>query len=315
MLLVVSGIEVLKGRTLVLGSVAYWNGAWVADAEVLVAQDDLGFLMGVAVVERLRTFGGKLFRTDLHLERMRRSLEIMGWNADGLIGEIRAALDGWVERNGPLIVEGDDWTVGVLVTPGKSADAREPTVCVRGGPLPFEGWAEQFEKGLEGVVVETRQIPENCWPAELKCRSRMHYYLADREAEAKRPGARAILLDQEGFVGEGSTANVVAYFAGRGLVTPRRSKVLPGVTQQVLFEVADRLGIACSEGDLLPAELAAADEVFFTSTSICLLPVVRLDGSAVGRGVPGEMYEKLLGGWSELVGVDIAQQAQRNDGR
>ena len=150
----------------------------------------------------------------------------------------------------------------MFVTPGKSATAAEPTVCVHGFPLPFHDWAEQFETGVEAVIVKTRQIPGNCWPAELKCRSRMHYYLADQEAETRQPGARAILLDQDGFVGEGSTANVVAYFADRGLVTPLRSKVLPGVSQEVLYELAASLGVDHCEADLLPAELAKADRTF-----------------------------------------------------
>ena len=292
-------------------SLAYWNGTWVPKSELSIPLEDLGFVMGVSVIERLRTFGGKLFRAEQHLGRLRRSIEILGWDAERLSEEVAAALEEFVVRNGPLIADGDDWSIGVFVTPGKSAKATEPTVCVHGFPLPFHDWAEQFASGVEAVIVETRQIPENCWPAELKCRSRMHYYLADREAETRQPGARAILLDQDGFVGEGSTANVVAYFADRGLVTPRRSKVLPGVSQEVLYELADSLGVAHCEADLLPAELAKADEIFFTSTSVCLLPVVELDGKKVGNGKPGDLYMRLLLAWSELIGVDIGQQAQQ----
>ncbi len=292
-------------------SLAYWNGTWVPKSELSIPLEDLGFVMGVSVIERLRTFGGKLFRAEQHLGRLRRSIEILGWDAERLSEEVAAALEEFVVRNGPLIADGDDWSIGVFVTPGKSAKATEPTVCVHGFPLPFHDWAEQFASGVEAVIVETRQIPENCWPAELKCRSRMHYYLADREAETRQPGARAILLDQDGFVGEGSTANVVAYFADRGLVTPRRSKVLPGVSQEVLYELADSLGVAHCEADLLPAELVKADEIFFTSTSVCLLPVVELDGKKVGNGKPGDLYMRLLLAWSELIGVDIGQQAQQ----
>ena len=288
---------------------AYSNGAWVPSAEISIPLDDLGFLMGITVVERLRTFGGKLFHADSHLDRLRRSLEIMGWGAQKLSAEIEAALAGFMERNRPSIAVGDDWSVVALVTPGNLATAAKPTVCVHGYPLPFQKWADQFEAGLEAVIVNVRQVPNQCWPTELKCRSRMHYYLADREAEARQPGSRAILLDQDGFVGEGSTANVVAYFADRGLVTPQRSKVLPGVTQEVLYELADSLGIPNCEADLHPTELAEADELYFTSTSITLLPVVRLDGNRVGTGHPDSTYRRLLAAWSEHVGLSIPQQA------
>ncbi len=296
-------------------SLAYWNGTWVPSTDISIPLDDLGFSMGITAIERLRTFGGTLFRADKHLGRLCRSLEILGLDATALCQEVESALAGFIQRNETLIAEWDDWTVTVFVTPGKFATALSPTVCVHGSPLPFHHWAKQFETGVDAVIVDTRQIPGNCWPAELKCRSRMHYFLADREAESRQPGARAILLDQDGFVGEGTTANVVAYFADRGLVTPLRSKVLPGVSQEVLYELADSLGIAHCEADLLPAGLAEADEIFFTSTSVCLLPVVQLDGQKVGSGKPGEVYMRLLLAWSELVGVDIVKQASQFSAR
>ncbi|MCA9235446.1 MAG: aminotransferase class IV, partial [Planctomycetales bacterium] len=151
-----------------------------------------------------------------------------------------------------------------------------------------------------------------------KCRSRMHYYLADCEAARRQPGARALLLDQRGFIGEASTANVVAYDADRGLVTPKLDGVLPGISQQVLFELADQLEIPRREADLAPAELAVADEAFLTSTSICMQPLTTLDGRPLGSGQPGPIYQQLLAAWSTLVGVDIAAQARafavRNEG-
>jgi branched-subunit amino acid aminotransferase/4-amino-4-deoxychorismate lyase len=139
----------------------------------------------------------------------------------------------------------------------------------------------------------------------------MHYYLADQEAVRRQPGARAVLLDQQGFIGEASTANVVAYYADRGIVTPRIDGVLPGISQQVLFELADEAGLSHTEADLLPAEFAAADELFITSTSICLQPIVRVDGKAIGDAFPGPIYRRLLAAWSEKVGVDIAGQARQ----
>lgn len=296
---------------LLMTCLAYWNGTWLPYGEVAVSPDDLGFSLGVSIVERLRTLGGTLFRVGDHLRRLHHSLEIVGWNADQLRDEVEAALHGFLDRNRDLIEPGDDWAVATWVTPGTTLDAREPNVCVYGFPLLFDHWATQFETGLDAVIVDVRQVPPNCWPSELKCRSRMHYYLADLEAARGDPGSRAILLDQEGFVGEGSTANVVAYFADRGLVTPPPEKVLPGVTQHVLYELADQLGIANSEADLTPAELASADEVYFTSTSICLLPVVKLDGEPIGTGEPGPTYRKLLAAWSELAGFDIAEQARK----
>jgi branched-subunit amino acid aminotransferase/4-amino-4-deoxychorismate lyase len=87
--------------------------------------------------------------------------------------------------------------------------------------------------------------------------------------------------------------------------------VLPGISQEFLFELATALGVVCQEDDIAPQQLIAADEVFLTSTSVCILPVVRVDDAAIGRGAPGPVYKELLGAWSERVGVDIAGQARQ----
>jgi len=292
-------------------SIAYLNGEWVSGSELAVPVSDLGFLLGATVAERLRTFSGQLFRVEDHLARLYSSLQIVGLDAADICQEVSEVLDEFVDRNSEWILEGDDWNVIVFVTPGRSNDTSQPTICVHGKPLSFDQWAHLFEQGVETAIVESRQVPANCWPSELKCRSRMHYYLADQEAAQHGPATRPILLDQEGFISEGSTANVVAYFREWGLVTPYISKVLPGVSQQVLFELGESLGFAHHQRDMLPEDLAEADEVFFASTSICMLPIVKLNDQPIGTGRPGPVYGQLLSAWSERVKVDIAEQAQK----
>ncbi|QDT72553.1 Branched-chain-amino-acid aminotransferase [Lacipirellula limnantheis] len=292
-------------------SQAYFCGAWMPLQDAHIPLSDVGFGLGVTVVERLRTFAGRPFRVDEHLKRLQRSLEIVGWNAATIVAEVREAVVAFPDVNAELMAPGDDWYIAVFVTPGDLPTATQPRIGVHGGALPFAGWADKFETGVEVVITDVRQTPANCWPPELKCRSRMHYYLADQEAARRQPGARAVLLDQQGFVGEASTANVVAYYADRGIVTPRIGGVLPGISQQVLFELADTGKIAHIEADLTPQEFAAADELFITSTSICLQPIVRVDGKAVGGGFPGPVYRQLLDAWSKKVGVDIASQARQ----
>lgn len=292
-------------------SQAYFGGQWLPLQDAQIPLSDVGFGLGVTVVERLRTFAGRPFRVEEHLKRLNRSLEIVGWNASAIVDEVRDAVAAYPDVNAELMAPGDDWYVAVFVTPGDSPAATQPRIGVHGGPLPFAGWADKFDSGVDVVITDVRQTPANCWPPELKCRSRMHYYLADQEAARRQAGARALLLDQQGFIGEASTANVVAYYADRGLVTPRIDGVLPGISQQMLFELADEAGISHTEADLTPPEFAAADELFITSTSICLQPIVRVDGQQIGNGRPGAIYRKLLAAWSEKVGVDIAAQARQ----
>jgi branched-subunit amino acid aminotransferase/4-amino-4-deoxychorismate lyase len=290
--------------------VAYLNGRWVNDATLAIPIADLGFTMGVTVTERLRTFAGKVFRQAEHVARMSRSLAIIGLTG-AIANEIDDAISEFVNRNAALREPDDDWSIVAFATPGAG---RAPTVCVHGVPLPFRLWAAQYDTGVPVWVSDVRQVPANCWPAELKCRSRMHYYLADQHARTRDPQARAILLDQEGHVGEASTANLVIYRPGEGLATPMYSKVLPGVTISVVEELAHCLGISFHQRDIAVDELKAADEVWLTSTSVCVLPVTTCDGQRIGPGTPGPMYRRMLAAWNDFVGVDVAGQARRRSG-
>ena len=115
----------------------------------------------------------------------------------------------------------------------------------------------------------------------------MHYFLADRLAHTLDPGSRAVLLDQEGFVSEASTANMLFYRRGEGLVSPPRERILPGVSLSVLAELAAGLGIAFHFRRFRLEELAAADEILMCSTSPCVWPVTRLNGQPLAAGCPG----------------------------
>ncbi|WP_425400879.1 aminotransferase class IV [Aeoliella sp.] len=287
---------------------AYFCGQWIEERELGIPVGDLGFAMGVTITERLRTFAGSVFRKAEHLSRMRHSLEIVGMDSESIIGQIDQAIDEYIERHQPMFTPGDDWAIITFATPGSGSG---PTVAVHGMPLAFAEWASEFRTGVTSYLSRHRQVPPDCWPPQLKCRSRMHYYLADTEARAQNPAARAVLLDQEGFVGEGSTANLVTYHQASGLATPRSSKVLPGVSVAVIAELAQELGVPFEERDITVEELRAADEVWFTSTSICMLPVVSLDAQPIGPGRPGQKYDQFLAAWNSHVGLDIAQQAEQ----
>jgi branched-subunit amino acid aminotransferase/4-amino-4-deoxychorismate lyase len=286
------------------------NGIWIRGSDLHVAVDDIGFLLGVTVTERLRTFGGAVFRLEEHLRRLRRSLEIVGLDIAPIVPQIAGAIPEYLHRNLGQIAADDDWSIIAFVTPGISGSGM-PTVCVHGHPLQFHLWASFFEGGISVVVSDVRQVPPSCWPSELKCRSRMHYYLADRQAAARKPGARAILLDEEGYVAEASTANVLVYVHGEGLVSPPPDHILSGVSLGVVEELAAELGMPFVTRPLTVDELRSADEAMLTSTSVCLLPIVECDGRLIGGGLPGPIYRRLLHAWNELVGLDIAQQAQR----
>jgi branched-chain amino acid aminotransferase len=294
----------------------FMGGRWIPASAAVVPVGDAGFVLGVTVAEQLRTFAGRLFHLDDHLARLAHSLEIVGVDPGMTPDELARTAEELVARNHPLLAPGDDLGLSIVVTPGAyptfaPPGPPQPTVCLHTYPLPFHLWAEKYRGGQSLATTAVRQVPPECWPVSLKCRSRMHYYLADRQARAADPQARALLLDAQGFVTEASTANLLIYRAGEGLISPPAAKILRGISLSVALELARRLGIAFTERDLTADDVASADEVLLTSTSICVLPATRFNGRPIASARPGTVFSRLMAAWGEMVGIDIVAQAER----
>ncbi len=294
--------------------IAYFNGEMVPSSQAAVPIYDAGFVLGAAVTEQLRTFGGKLFRPAEHWRRLGRSLEIVGVDPGVSSAELDEIAADLIEQNLCFDPPGGELGLGVFVTPGPYAtlagDApQRPTVCAYTYHLPFQRWAGAYEQGVVAVTSPVRQVPNDCWPAELKCRSRMHYYLADRHAAEQHPGARAIVLDRNGCISETSTANILLYREGEGLISPPEDVSLPGITLGLLSELAGGLGILMKRRPIPAEEIEAAEEVMLASTPSGILPVVQCNGRPIGGGKPGPVYQRLLAAFGENVGVDLQRQA------
>ena len=296
---------------------AYLDGRFLPFAQAALPVTDGGFLQGVTVAEQLRTFHGQLFRLTQHLSRLRRSLEIVGVSLPVAWEDLAEIAEELVARNYPLLANGDDLGLTIFVTPGTystylaAGEVARPLLCVHTAPVAFRQFAAKYQAGDSLWVTPFQQVPAACWPPELKCRSRMHYFLSDHAAQRLEPGSRALLLDAAGMVMESSTANIVAYRQDEGLLAPPQEDVLPGISVAVLQELAAGLQIPFVHRPLRVADLATADEVLLTSTSPCVWPVLRLNGQPIGNGQPGPVGRQLLAAWGQLVGVDIAAQSAR----
>jgi branched-chain amino acid aminotransferase len=296
--------------------IVYLRGQWIAASQAAIPVYDAGFVLGATVTEQLRTFRGELFRLPEHLERLRASLELSGIEPQESLNDIADIADRTVAHNFPLVHPDDDLGLCIFITPGPYAamaegDSSPPTVGLHTYQLPFHLWSETYRYGVALRTTPIQQIPSTSLPPALKCRSRMHYFIADRAAAKEQPGSRAVLLDQQSHVSEASTANIVAFFPHEGLVSPPIEHVLPGISLQVLKELAGRLGIPFVARELTADEFAAAGEGFLTSTPNCLLPATQLNGRPIGTGKPSDVFQQLMQAWNELVGFNIADQAKR----
>lgn len=294
--------------------VAFLNGQWIPQSAAAVPVGDAGFVQGSAIAEQLRTFGGKIFHLDQHLDRLFHSLDTIGLDAGITPAQIADIAKQLVAKNHPLLAPGDDLGLSIFVTPGpypaySLPGPSQPTVCLHTYALPFRLWADKYREGQTLVTTSIQQVPPHCWPSTLKCRSRMHYHLADKQAAAIDPRARALLLDADGFVTEASTANLLIYNAAEGFVSPPSTKILHGISLATVAELAHQFGTPEVERELSTDDVAMADEVLLASTPLCLLPVTQFNGRPIGSGQPGKMFHRLMNAWNAMVGVDIVAQA------
>lgn len=295
--------------------IAYWDGTWIPRSQLTIPLNDAGFVLGTTIAEQCRTFNGKVFRLDHHLDRLWKSLEIVDVQSpesrESLIDVIRQV----IEHNFPLLPSGADLGITIFITPGSMDQLYRPhktgRLAVHTQMVAFDSFARLYEEGQSLIVPKTRQIPVECWPRELKVRSRVHYYVADLEAKRQDPSARAVLLDQDGYVMEATTANIAKYHPDTGLELPPADLVLPGISIATLEMLADEMAIPVTHRQLTPEDFATADEVLLTSTSPCIVPCNQWNGKPISVGKPGPIFKRLIAAWEEMVGVDIRKQAER----
>ena len=289
--------------------VAYFNGEIVPESQARVSIRDAGFLLGDAVFDTTRTFGGKIFRLGDHLDRLYNSLTYMRIDP-GLSKERMAELTMQVlEANLPLIDDTDDYWVSQRITRGeRTATAPKPTVIIECLPLPFVQRAKYYRDGLPVMVPSVRRTP----PDSVSPRAKLHHYinfvLAELEVKAQAPESWAVLLDVNGNICEGNGANFFIVKDGV-LLTPREQYVLAGISRQATIELAQELGLDVREADIDLFDAYTADEAFVTSTSFCICAVSSINGATIGSdGVPGPVTDRLQKAYSGLVGIDIVQQ-------
>jgi branched-chain amino acid aminotransferase len=294
----------------------YLNGRMTPASQAHLAIYDAGIVLGATVTEMTRTFRHKPFRLEDHIQRLYRSLRYVridiGLTPEELISISRELL----AHNAGLLAEEDELGLIHFVTPGEyktyagsaGGPARQtPTVCVHTFPLPFELWAEKMQRGAHVVTPSIRHVPPQCYDPKIKYRSRMHYYLADKEAQALDPNAVALLLDLDGNVTETSGSNFMIVERGT-IVVPTLRNTLPGISRATVMDLAGKLGVPCVERDFQVYNVMNADEAWLTSTPYGIMPATKINGAPIGDGRPGPLFRRFLGAWSELVGVDILGQ-------
>jgi branched-chain amino acid aminotransferase len=275
-----------------MGFYASVNGEITPAEEARVSVLDNGFTFGDAVYETLRTYGGRPFHLDRHLERLRRSAERLAIPLPA--GESLARdLDALLAR-----AANPESYIRIIVTRGRGDISyhfdrvKGPTVVMVVKPLASFPAAYHTD-GVPVILSSVRRNSPQALDPAIKSCNLLNNILAMREAQAK--GAfEPIMLNEIGEVAETASANVFLVKDGTLLTPPLDAGNLPGVTRRVVLDLAAGLGVPVREEPVAVKDLLAADEVFITSTLKEVLPVATIDGRPVGAGKPGPVTLRLL---------------------
>ncbi|PGF15390.1 4-amino-4-deoxychorismate lyase [Natrinema sp. CBA1119] len=279
------------------------DGDLVPASEATVSVDDRGFRYGDAAFETLRAYGETVFAWERHLERLERSCEHLSLEHGLAASDLRERIDETLAANDLA-----DAYVRLSITrgvqPGKLTPHPDvdPTVVIYPKPLPRGGLeGEPVWDGPATVrTVETRRVPDEAIPAAAKTHNYLNGILARTELRAEGGDAdgaatadEALMCDLEGRVAEGATSNL--FFARDGrLHTPTTDgDVLPGITREIVLELAREAGLSVREGRYESADVLEADEAFLTNRTWELRPIAALDGREIGGGPITERLSRL----------------------
>jgi branched-chain amino acid aminotransferase len=288
----------------------YLDGQFVPESEAKLSIYDLSVMQAAAAFEMTRSFHGQHFKLKEHLERLVQSCELLQIPHTTIPyrGTLESIIETVTARNDHG--HGEEHRLLIVVSPGCAPMYRDlagviphPFVYIADFPLRYtvQGFGKYFTEGVHCVTSPIQQVPDACVPSAAKHRSRLHFHLAQQQAPA---GTWPILTNGGIFnsICEAPGANLIWVKDGR--VYPVQHTCLDGISQQTVIELTGTE----EWRDVTKWTLLDVDELWLTGTPFCMLPVVSLDGRPIGDGTIGPVYKATLEKWSELVGLDIAQQ-------
>ncbi|HUK83849.1 MAG TPA: D-amino acid aminotransferase [Verrucomicrobiae bacterium] len=267
--------------------IAYVNGEFLPLDRAMVHVEDRGFQFADSIYEVVRTYRGQPFAIDDHLARLFRSLDAIQLKHQYTADQLKSVVNEAVSRAGlPEAI------VYVQITRGRARRHR-------GFPTPSEPTIVVTVRGLEpathlrekGVAVIT--VPDFRW---ARCDIKTVALLANVLAynTARQAGAHdALFVEVDDTVNEATAGNVFVLSQAILRTPPKGPRILPGVTRDKILQAARAARIQTTEERITKSELAAADEIFLTSTTAEVVPVVSVDGRKVGSGKPGRVSARI----------------------
>jgi branched-chain amino acid aminotransferase len=298
-------------------AIANVNGTITSGHEARISVFDHGFLFGEGVYETLRTYNGRPFLLDRHLRRLRTSAGMINLDVPLNNEEFTARLTETLAAaremippfppsspsspsasSPPSASSSPEWYVRVLLTRGVGELSYDPAACPTPSlviivkPLEVPS-PDAYDKGVSVVLVSVmRNHPDSVNPL-IKSNNLLNNALAMQEA-VRRGAFEGVMRNYRGEISECTTANIFVVKDGLVLTPPLDAGLLAGITREFLFELGPAQGVPVRDAVLRDDDLFGADEVFLTSTTRELVPIVRVDDRTIGHGKPGPVTRKLL---------------------
>ena len=263
----------------------YLNGEFMPIENAMIPVLDRGFIFGDGVYEVIPVYSRLPFRLDEHLRRLQASLDSIRLTNPYDTAKWREVICRLVEINQP-----EDQSLYLQVTRGVAKRDHafpkqvKPTIFIMSNPLVTPP-VEQIENGVAAITAT-----DNRW---LRCDVKSTALLPNvllRQLSVDAGCAETILL-RDGVLTEGSATNAFVVIGGVLLAPPKSNLMLPGITYDVVLELAEANGVALDVRSISETEVREADEVWISSSSREVLPVTRLDGKPVGSGQPGPVFK------------------------
>jgi D-alanine transaminase len=277
-----------------MSDIAYLNGEFLPLDQARVSVLDRGFIFGDGVYEVIPVYSRHPFRLPEHLQRLKHSLDAVRLGNPMTDAEWTRLIRELVARH-----PGEDQSVYLQVTRGVAKrdhafpKEAKPTVFMMSSPLVTPA-RELIEKGVPCITATDYR-----W---LKCDVKSVSLLANcllRQSAVDAEAAEVILF-RDGCLTEASASNVFVVRKGKLLAPPKNHLILPGITYDVVLELAAAGGIAVDLRAIPEREVRSADELWVTSSSKEVLAVTTLDGKPVGNGKPGPMFRTVHQAFQEF---------------
>jgi branched-chain amino acid aminotransferase len=283
-----------------MSRIIFMNDRLVPEEEARVSVFDHGLLYGDGVFEGLRSYGGRVFRLDAHLDRLWASARAICLEIPLPKAAVAKAVNDTLAANKLA-----DGYVRLVVTRGAGSlgldpnRTKHPQVIVIADTISLYP-REYYEQGLKIVTAATQRVQSAALSPRIKSLNYLNNIMA--KLEGLRAGCvEALMLNHKGEVAECTGDNVFVVRSGVLLTPPPDAGILEGITRNAVMELARTGGIDCREATLTRHDLYTADECFLTGTAAEVIPVVDIDGRTIGPGTPGPITKRLTTAFHTLV--------------